>query len=135
MQLLDAPSREVCTITRPRTNTPGAALLLMNGVQFVEAARKFAERILIAGGDSPEACLEFAYRTALSRSPMAAEYTVLEQMLQEYRAAYEADASLAAQLMRHGDAPANLTIDTRELAAWTMIASTIMNLDETISQH
>ena len=135
MQILDAPSREVCTVRRQRTNTPGTALLLMNDIQFVEAARKFAERILQEGGNTVPERIGFAYETALSRLPSAHENSVLAGAVSQYRAVYESEPTLAEKLLAQGDSPAHPRLDHIELSVWTMVASTLLNLDETISQH
>ena len=135
MQILDAPSREVCKVRRPRTNTPATALLMMNDVQFVEAARKFAERILTEGGDSTPGRIEFAYQVALARLPNRSESVVVEKMVRDCQAVYESDEGLAPQLLSHGDSSVSAQFKPSELATWTMVASTLLNLDETISQH
>jgi hypothetical protein len=135
MQLLDAPSREVCTIRRPRTNTPGAALLLMNDTQFVEAARMFATRILLEGGESDDNRFDFAYECVLGRTPAQREISVLKRLIVDYRKAYGESEQLAKDLLLIGDHKGEQDLDPCELAAWTMLASTVLNLDEAISQH
>ena len=81
LKAFDAPSREECTAERPRSNTPTAALVLLNDPTFVEAARVFAERIVRKGGTDMASRLKFAYREALSREPTPAEMDVLSQLL------------------------------------------------------
>src|SRR5205807_2801313 len=70
----DAPSREECTVERPRSNTPLQALVLLNDPTYVEAARAFAERIIRTGGDTPEQRIQFAYRQALCRDVQTEEH-------------------------------------------------------------
>ena len=131
MQIFDAPSREVCTVRRERTNTPAAALAVMNDVQFVEAARCFAERVIREGGDDDVERLEFAFRSATARMPNQQEQEVLTALLQQMRSKYEGDVEAASKLASTGEYPRDESLEPQEVAAWTIITSTILNLDET----
>ncbi len=133
MQILDAPSREVCTVRRPRTNTPAAALLLMNDGQFVEAARNLAARLMHEYSDE-EARMQAAYDICLARLPDKRELTVLTELLQSSLQSFRDDPTLAGDLVSHGSSVIR-ELDKTELAAWTMVCSTILNLDETLNQH
>lgn len=133
MQILDAPSREVCTIRRPRTNTPAAALLLMNDIQFVEAARNLADRLL-AGDTDDDRRLDNAFELCLSRLPSPSERKVLRDLLHSNLVAFRHNPNAADELLSLGDSPAR-HIDRNELAAWTLVCSTVLNLDEAINQH
>ena len=130
---LDAPDRQTCVVRRQRTNTPLQALLLMNDPTFVEAARKLAERLLTeAEGDRQR--IELAYRLALTRAPKAAELDVLLQLYRAQLASYRADAASAARVLHVGESELPPALDPAQLAAWTMVASAILNLDETITK-
>jgi len=135
MQVLDAPSREVCTVRRPRTNTPTAALALMNDPQFVEAAREFAGRIVREGGRTDAQRIHFAWQVATARDPVPSEVEVLLDLLQDARRDYRQDTAGARQLITQGESPPPPQIDAAELASWTLVATTILNLDETMSQR
>src|SRR5581483_6532928 len=134
MGTLDAPSREACVVRRERTNTPLQALLLMNEVQFVEAARMFAERTLKQGGATPEARLVYMFRWATARTPDARELAELKAILVDYRATYSGNEKAAQQLINVGETRPDASLDARELAAWTMLANLILNLDEVITR-
>ena len=122
----DAPSREVCTPRRGRSNSPLAALVTMNDPAFVEAARALAARSLTAvDGDDPRAMARALVRAALLREPLAAETDRLAALFAEESARFAADAGQATQLVGSPDA---------RLAAWTMVASVILNLDEFLSR-
>jgi len=131
---LDAPDRETCTVRRSRTNTPLQSLVLMNDPTYVEAARKFAERILRQGGSSTAERLAFAFRTVAARQPTQAELDVLARVLKRQQAAYQADPVAARRLLATGESPVEATIDAAELAAWTMVASAILNTDEALTK-
>jgi len=133
MQLFDAPSRESCTLQRARTNTPLQALALLNDVQFVEAARAFAERVLGAAGDD-EARLVSAFRLATSRRPDASEIEVLRGLLATERAAYAAAPERAGELIRTGASTPSPELDPVELAAWTHVTNLLLNLDEVVTK-
>ena len=135
MQIFDAPTREKCTIRRATTNTPLQALVTLNGTQFVEAARHYAERILRDGGSTDNARLKFGFRLACSREPDPAELAVLGETLAGSRKKYEANAEDALSLLAVGEAPRDENIPAPELAAWTIIASTLLNLDETLTRE
>ncbi|MFM7059095.1 MAG: PSD1 and planctomycete cytochrome C domain-containing protein [Planctomycetota bacterium] len=132
MLLFDAPSREICTVKRSRTNTPLQALALLNETTWVEAARKLAERSLTSGGDSAEAQLEWAFRTVTARRPAPAEKTVLLQGLEEDLARFQADPAAARQLLSVGNSPINTSIPPETLAAWTLTTTLLLNLDEVL---
>jgi hypothetical protein len=133
--MLDAPTREFCTIKRNATNTPLQAFVLWNDEQFVEAARVLAQRTL---GDalaaSDDAKLASMFRRCTSREPAAAELDALRQTLAAFRERYANDAEGAAKLVELGEAMTAKDVDPRELAAWTMIANALLNLDATISR-
>ena len=133
MATFDAPSREICQVKRPRTNTPLQALELLNDVTYVEAARQLAQLALEQGGSSPEERITFAFRRALARMPTPRELDVLRRGLERYRKDFEADKEAALKLIRHGESPPDPTIDPVVLAAYTATASVILNLDETIT--
>jgi hypothetical protein len=130
---LDAPGREVCTVRRPRTNTPLQALVLMNDPTYVEAARKLAER-LMAEADSPEDRIALAFRLATARRPTPAETAVLRRVFEGQLAVYRRDPRAALTLLTVGESRRNEQLDPAELAAWTMVASAILNLDETVTR-
>jgi len=131
LKAFDAPSREECTAQRPRSNTPLAALVLLNDPSFLEAARVFAERILREGGDTTETRLHYAFRRALSRLPDAQEQKLLTELVAGYRQEYAANPEAARQLIATGQAPVAADLNAAEWAAWTGVARTILNLSET----
>ncbi len=131
----DAPSRETCTVRRPRTNTPLQALVLMNDTQYVEASRRLAERMMTEGGATPEEQIAYAFRLATARRPAADELAVLAGTLNAYLADYKANAEAAAKLLAVGNSKRNEALDAVQLAARTMVANLILNLDETITKE
>jgi Protein of unknown function (DUF1553)/Protein of unknown function (DUF1549)/Planctomycete cytochrome C len=136
MVTFDAPSREACVVRRARTNTPLQALVLLNDTQFVEAARFFAERVIRDGGTTPEERLTYAFRLATARRPIANELAVLVDVFHSQLAKYKGDAEAAKKLLDVGAKKSDLTkTDPSELAAYTMAASMILNLDETITKE
>lgn len=134
MNILDAPSREACTIRRERTNTPMQALMLMNDPQFFEAARAFAERAIIEGGETPEARIAYLFETATARLPKPVEAELLLKTFQAHYQELEADPEAAKALITVGESVPDETLDAVEVAAWTMIANLILNLDEVLNK-
>ncbi len=135
MLLFDAPNREICTVKRSRTNTPLQALSLLNEVTFVEAARRLAERILTEGGATYQERLEFGFRLVTARKPSVDELQILEEGLKTDRARFSAEGPSAERLLAFGDAVSSKTIDKAELAAWTMTANVLLNLDEVVTRE
>lgn len=134
LKALDAPSREECTARRPRSNTPLAALVLLNDPSFVEAARVFAARIMTEAGESFDERLDLAFRYAVSRLPDNRERAVLNAFLEAAQTKYSADTAAAKQLVSSGLAPA-ADLDLTQHAAWTSVARAILNLSETMSRN
>ena len=134
MNILDAPSREACTIRRERTNTPMQALMLMNDPQFFEAARVFAERTIKEGGDTPEARIAYIFEMATARLPKPKEEALLLKTFQVHYQELEANPEAAKELTAVGESPPDETLDAVEVAAWTMIANLILNLDEVLNK-
>ncbi len=135
LSTFDAPSRETCTVRRARTNTPLQALLLMNDIQYVEAARKLAERMMLEGGSTTEQRALYGFRLATGRHPQHEEIAILTTVFGNQLAEYQADRTAADKLLRVGDSKRNESLEANELAAWTMIANLILNLDETVTKE
>jgi hypothetical protein len=133
MALFDAPNREACTVQRSRTNTPLQALALLNDVQFVEAARAFAARLL-RERESDEARLAQGFRAVTGRFADADELAILAATLAGHRAAFAADPAGARALLAVGDSPPAGGVDAAELAAWTLLANLLLNLDEALTR-
>jgi hypothetical protein len=138
----DAPDREKCTSRRLITNTPLQALVLLNDPTYVEASRALAQRtILEAGnetgketGNAPQARIRWLFREATGRRPTQAEARVLLELWQRRLEHYQKQPAEAAKLIAIGASkPGN--VEATELAAWTMVASTILNLDETVTKE
>jgi len=134
MLTLDAPTREFCTIRRMSTNTPLQALVLWNDVQFVEAARAVAVRVMQeAEGDGDR--LAFLYRLCTGAALDEARASALAGALGAFRERYSGAAEDAAALVSAGESAVPEGIDTRELAAWTMVASAVLSSDSTIVKN
>ena len=131
----DAPDREVCTVRRGRTNTPLQALALMNDPTYVEAARKLAERAMTEGGATAEERIAYVYRIVLARSPRPQELAVLRNVFDQEWSGYRRNAEGALKLIRVGESARNEKLDASEHAAWTMVCSAILNLDETVTKN
>ncbi|MCF6314472.1 MAG: PSD1 and planctomycete cytochrome C domain-containing protein [Verrucomicrobiales bacterium] len=135
MLSFDAPNRETCTISRATTNTPLQALTLLNDPQFVEASRSFARRILTEAPKNTEARIRFAFEACTSRLPKTNEIKLIEKTLKRELAHYTKLPTDATALLEIGESPRNQKIPTTQHAAWTTIASLIMNLSETITRE
>ncbi|HBN77531.1 MAG TPA: hypothetical protein DD473_17325, partial [Planctomycetaceae bacterium] len=135
MSTFDGPSREQSCSRRERTNTPLQALQLMNDIQYFEAARGFAERMLSEGGETPEKRIAWAFEVATSRQPTAEEIQVIESVLHGYEARYQADAKAAQEAITVGESQPSEKYAPAELAAYTLVANLIMNLDEVINKN
>ena len=134
MTNFDSAGREACDEALRRTNTPLQALNLMNDVTFVEAARVMAQGLLTHLKDDDE-ILQRAYQQLLGRLPAADEQNLLLKSKRDYQKRYAKDTDAAKSLLAYGEWSVDETIPVAELASWTMICSTLLNLDETISKE
>ncbi len=135
MAVFDAPSRETCSVRPPRTNTPLQALTLLNDVTFVEAARVLAERALREGGSSADERITRLFRLVLARQPSPDELRVLTAALDRHLAQYRRDPQAASALVSVGRAPRAAELDVTAVAAYTVLASLVLNLDEAITKR
>jgi hypothetical protein len=135
MTTFDAPSRESCTARRERTNTPLQALVTMNDPQFFEAARHLGHRMICQGGRTDADRLRFGFRLVTARPPSAEESAVLTQALEAQRARYTPDLDAARKVIAVGESPVPADAAPAELAAYTLVASLLLNLDEAITKH
>ena len=136
MMAFDAPNREVCTVARGNTTTPLQALVTLNDPQFVEAARCFAERVLLRKEvASDEARIRWAFAECVSRPPQDQELVVIAAALKRERINYAKNEPAARALLSVGESPRNEKLLTVEHAAWTQVASTLFNLSETITRN
>ncbi len=132
MIILDAAQRNQCEVRRQRTTTPMQALLLLNDPQFIEAARKLAERLFLEAGESQQARIHLAMRLLTSRAPTDAEIKILKQVYDEQFEEFSSNPENAAAMLAIGDAPFNPSLNATELAAATMMVNTIMNFDAAV---
>lgn len=134
MEIFNAPNRETCTVRRERTDTPLQALVTLNDVQFVEAARFLAQRALkeVEGKDDDQ--LDFVAKRLLARPLRADELPIVKQSLADLLTHYQGHIDEAKQLIAVGESKADATIDPARLAAWTMLANELLNLDEVLNK-
>ena len=133
METFDAQAREVVCTRRTRTNTPLQALVTMNDPQFVEAARKLAERAIKAGADD-KSRIEFMARTTLSRGLTASEVEALSRSVEHFRQHFTGHPDDATALLTTGESPADAAIPPVEIAIWAMVANQFLNLDEYVTK-
>jgi hypothetical protein len=133
MLIFDSPSREMCTVKRSNTNTPLQALALLNEITYVEAARVFAQRMIAEGGKNPDQRIAWAFQQATLRSPLPEEMSILKNSFARHLATYKAAPQEAAKLIQIGES-AVAQEDPIELAAYTLCANVILNLDEVITR-
>ncbi len=135
LMLFDAPAREVCTVKRSRTNTPLQALALLNEITFVEAARKLGERMLTEGGSTVEERLTYGFRLATARKPTTDEMNVLAAGLKEDLARFQSNSEAAKQYLSVGASQKTDKVDQSELAAYSLTANVLLNLDEVVTRE
>jgi hypothetical protein len=131
----DAPTREECTAQRPISNTPTAALVLLNDPSYIEAARALATRMLAAEFADDASRIDGAWRRATGRKPNAAERLVVVNLLQKHRRHYADNRDAATKLVSTGISRRDEGIDVTELAAWTSVCRALLNLSETIMRN
>ena len=131
----DSPNREVCTVYENRTNTPLQALNLMNDVLFLEASRKLAERMVTEGGATPSQRIDHAYELLLARPPKPAELQIFTKALDSFESTYQKDPKAAGEFLNYGESPRKPDIDVADLAAYTSVASMMLNVDAAINKE
>ncbi|MFT5288232.1 MAG: mono/diheme cytochrome c family protein [Planctomycetota bacterium] len=131
----DAPSRERCTAERSRSNTPLAALTLLNDPIFVEAARGLATKVLHEAGDDDQERANLLWRCVLQRDPNPAESRLALDLAASHLAHYTEHEEQALQLLNVGQMALDASLSTVELAAWTSVARVVLNLHETITRN
>jgi hypothetical protein len=131
----DACPREESTAERVISNTPLQALTLLNDPVYVEAARAFAQRMVQEGGDEDLSRFRWAFEHALARAPQLHEEEVLTELLRQERQRYRHDLDAVQALLAVGEQPVPADLDPTEVAAWTAVARTLLNLDETVVRN
>jgi hypothetical protein len=134
MDILNAPNRETCVVQRERTNTPLQALLTMNDVQFIEAARVLAQAALKEGGNATNTRMDFLARRLLSRPFTPKEQAIVAKSLSNLESFYKGHSKEAKELIAVGESKADETVEPERLAAWTMLTNQLMNLDEVLNK-
>jgi len=134
MDIFNATSRETCTVRRERTNTPLQALVTLNDEQFVEAARHLAQKTLKEGGDSFDTRIDYLGKRLLARPFRDEERKVVGKSLDGLMEFYKGHADDAKKLPAYGESKPDAALDTSTLAAWTMLANELMNLDEVLNK-
>jgi hypothetical protein len=132
MASFDAPNREAFCTHRDRSNTPLQALQLMNDVQHFEAARALAERLLTEGGATPADRIAYGYRLVLARRPTPEEAAIVQTLLEKELARYQQNPESAGKAIRTGESQPKAGLAEPELAAYTLVANLLLNLDETV---
>jgi hypothetical protein len=134
MDAFDAPPRDVACTRRQRTDTPLQALVTMNDMQWVEASRALAERVIEQGGRQPQQRIKYLSELLLSHDPPPQMEAVLQQSFEQMERHYAADPKAARELIAIGEKPRDAAIPPPELAAWTMVANEMLNLDQTLNK-
>ncbi len=134
MDAFDAPTRDTACTRRQRTDTPLQALVTMNDPQWVEASRALAQRLIEQGGKQPDQRIKYLSDLVLSHDPSPQMESVLQQSLRQMEQHYTADPAAARDLVAVGEKPRDPAIPPPELAAWTMVVSEVLNLDETLNK-
>ena len=134
MVTFDASSREICVLSRSRTNTPLQALALLNEVSYVEAARNLAQQMMKRESDEGDR-LRWGWRQVTSRQPTDYEMSILSKSLQRSLERYSKDQQAAIELIAFGESIADESLKPHQLAAYTVIASMLLNLDEVINRE
>ena len=132
MLLFDAPDRERCVVRRERTSTPLQALVLMNDPTYVEAARKLAERAMTEARGDPPRRIAHAFRVVTARTPRAEELTGLVGLFEKQQKRFADNDDLVDALLDVGESKSQAA-DRRDLAAYTIVASVILNTDEAVT--
>lgn len=135
MANFDAPNREAFCTQRDRSNTPLQALQLMNDIQHFEAARGLAQRLLSEGGETPQERIAWGYRLVLARRPAPEEAAVVQTLVEQQLDRYRQDSAAAGQAIRVGESAPPAGLDEGELAAYTLVANLLLNLDETVTRN
>jgi hypothetical protein len=140
----DAPSREFCVVRRPRTNTPLQALTLLNDPVYVEAAQALARRMVQEGGDDPASRVTRGFRHVLARMPAPEEVQPLVELYEGQAEHYWNDSKAAdAMVVKPAETKAtdksskgakSIPVETADLAAWTVVANVLLNLDEAVTK-
>jgi hypothetical protein len=131
----DVASRQTCSVKSQRTNTPLQALTTLNDVTYVEAARALAERVLTPAEASDAERIAQLFRRVIARPPKAAELETLTASLGQLRQAYQQDIAAAEKLLKVGESPRNAQLNAAEHAAFTALASVVLNLDEALTKE
>jgi hypothetical protein len=136
MTTFDATSREYCTVRRVRTNTPMQALNQLNSEAVFEMARALARRMLVESSGGVEERLIYGFRLCVARKPSELERTRLKDLYQRQLEIYRLDLEGAKKIAQgQGVIAENRTADPAEIAAWTMVANVLLNLDETLTKE
>lgn len=135
MNTFDGPSRESCTVRRERTNTPLQALLVLNDPQYVEAARGLAERAMREAGSNAEDRAAYLLQLAIGRQPQVIEIQELVEAFEQELARYRENRGAAEALIAVGSTAPDEQLDAVELAAWTLTANVVLNLDEVVTKN
>ena len=133
LDLFNAPSRESCAVRRERTNTPLQALATLNDPQFVEAARRLGEQALAVSGDRRKS-VDFMARRLLGRSLTSEEQKIVSSSLGELEKHFVTHPEAATQLIAVGESKADAKHAPAPLAAFTMLANQLLNLDEVLNK-
>ncbi|MDB6175785.1 MAG: hypothetical protein JWL59_5096 [Chthoniobacteraceae bacterium] len=131
----DAPSRDSSCIRRERSDTPLQALLLMNDVQHFEAARALGQRMLLEGGTTANERISYGFRLATTRRPAESEQTVLKETFEKELEHFAANLPAAQQAVTFGESKPKPDLNPAELAAYTMVANVLLNMDETLTEN
>ena len=134
MAAFDAPEREFCVVRRSKTNTPLQAFVLLHDPQFVEAARHLAQRVLTSPRKNDAERIHYAFQLCHARKPSDAETAVLAEVLESQRKRFLQSPEKAARLLNVGESKSSADVPPEELAAWTSLARTLMNLSEFVTK-
>ena len=134
LSIFGTPIRDTCVVERQRTNTPLQALVTLNDVQFVEAARHLAERMMNSA-ESFDARLDLGFVLCTARPADELRRSVCREVFDAQLADFRSDLDSARALLAVGDAPSDPELDVAELASWTVLASLLLNLDETLTRE
>ena len=135
MSNFDAPNRELFCTRRERSNTPLQALQLMNDIQYVEAARVLAESVLSDASIPTERRIQRIFQLSLSRVPTATEQEAMALALSKFQSRFQEHLEDAKKLVYVGEKPTNSLIPSQDLAAYTLLANLVLNLDETVNRN